>query len=140
MNMFRVMAVLGVWVGMMGTASAMDPELMQAVQRGKQLFTHETFGGKGAVCESCHLNGGVGPGKRPDGKAIPSLTNAAAVFPRYKAQAGQVFTLQDQIRGCVGMAVQGTPPDYGSASLNDLTVYVTSLAQGKPIDMGGKPQ
>lgn len=118
----------------------MDPALEQATQHGKQLFTHETFGGNGAVCQSCHLNGGVGPGKRPDGPAIPSLTNAAAIFPRYKVQAGKIFTLQDQIRGCVGMALQGNPPAYDSTELNDLTVYVTSLAQGKALDMGGKPQ
>lgn len=130
---------LGLLLGM-GSGWAAEQGLDQALQQGKRLFTHETFGGNGAVCESCHLNGGVGPGRRPDGQAIPSLTNAAAVFPRYKAKAGKVFTLQDQIRGCVGMALEGTAPAYGSEQLNDLTVYLTSLAQGKAIDMGGEPR
>ncbi len=120
--------------------AALDPELQKVADQGKDLFTHANFSGNGQVCESCHLHGGVGPGQRPDGKSIPSLSNAAAVFPRYKANAGQVFTLQDQIRGCVGMALQGKPPAYGSDELTALTVYVTSLAQGKSIDMGGKPQ
>ncbi|MDA8417191.1 MAG: cytochrome C [Betaproteobacteria bacterium] len=135
-----VVMMLGLFFGVTAMSWGMDPELTRSIQSGKQLFTHETFGGNGAVCETCHLNGGVGAGKRPDGKPIPSLTNAAAIFPRYKAKVGKVWTLQDQVRGCAGMALQGTPPEYGSTELNDLVAYVTSLAQGKPIDMGGKPQ
>jgi thiosulfate dehydrogenase len=131
--------VLGSWM-VVAQGAGLDPELDKVAQQGKDLFSHATFDGNGAFCESCHRNGGVGPGRRPDGQAIPSLTNAAALFPRYKAKAGRVCTLQDQIRGCVGMALQGKAPAYGSDELTALTVYVTSLAQGKPLDMGGKPQ
>jgi thiosulfate dehydrogenase len=131
--------VLGSWM-VVAQGAGLDPELDKVVQQGKDLFSHATFDGNGAFCESCHLNGGVGPGRRPDGQAIPSLSNAAVIFPRYKAKAGRVFTLSDQIRGCVGMALQGKAPAYGSDELTALTVYVTSLAQGKPLDMGGKPQ
>jgi len=51
-----------------------------------------------------------------------------------------VVTLADQIRSCAAMALQGTPPDYGGEELNALASYITSLAQGKPVDMGGTPQ
>lgn len=123
------------------TASDMDNAPMgQMIKKGKDLFSHNTFEGNGRVCETCHVQGGTVPGKRPDGVAIPSLANAAAIYPRFNSRQGKVISLQDQIRGCVGMALEGTPPAYGSESLSALTVYLTSLAQGKPIDMGGKPQ
>ncbi len=123
-----------------GTAFAFEPQLEKAIQQGKTLYTENTFGGSGRVCQSCHLGGGKEPGQLPNGKAIPSLANAAAIFPRFRAKDGKVITLSDQIRSCVAGALQGTPPEYGSDDLNALVTYVTSLSQGKPIDMGGKPQ
>jgi len=36
--------------------------------------------------------------------------------------------------------MEGKSPAYGSADMNALIVYVTSLSQGKPIDMGGSPK
>lgn len=118
---------------------AADPPMQAAIANGAKLFAHEKFGGSGRVCESCHLGGGLKAGRRPDGVAIPSLANAAAVFPRI-AEDGHLMTLSDQVRACVGGAVHGTPPAYGSDELNSLVAYVTSLSQGKAIDMGGKPQ
>lgn len=119
---------------------AADPPLQKAITRGADMFAHEKFGGSGRVCESCHLGGGLKAGRRPDGVAIPSLANAAAVFPRISEDDGHLITLSDQVRACVGGAIRGTPPAYGSDELNALVVYVTSLSQGKAIDMGGKPQ
>ncbi len=121
-------------------APVSDPHLAKLAAQGKTLFTQAKFKGNGRVCESCHLGGGLEPGRRPDGKPIPSLANAAAVFPRYKERAGRVFTLSDQIRGCIGGALEGQVPEEGSEELTALLVYVTSLSQGKAIDMGGKPQ
>jgi thiosulfate dehydrogenase len=121
-------------------AAAANAELGQAVAQGKELFSHETFGGNGKVCESCHLGGGKEAGRLPNGKAIPSLANAAAIFPRFQQRTGKVITLTDQIRSCATNALEGTPPDYGSDKLNALASYITSLAQGKPLDMGGTPQ
>ncbi|BAP88105.1 cytochrome c, class I [Burkholderiales bacterium GJ-E10] len=122
------------------SAYAMDPQLAKAVAQGKQMYLHDTFGGNGRVCNSCHLGGGREPGRLPDGTRIPSLTNAAAIFPRISRRNGHLITLPDQVAHCIGGALQGNPPDYGSAQLNALVAYVTSLAQGKPIDMGGKPR
>lgn len=121
-------------------ALAASSPLETAIQNGKQVFSHETFGGKGRTCNACHSNDGVGPGKLPNGKAIPSLSNAAAIFPRYNPKAKRVVTLEDQIRACAKNALQGKPPAAGSEKLTELVTYLTSLSQGKPIDMGGKPK
>lgn len=123
-----------------GAASASEPQLEKAVAAGKNLFSHNPFGGNGRVCESCHLYGGTEPGKLPNGNIIPGLGNAAAIFPRFNAKNNRIVTLQDQVRNCVANALQGNPPAYGSEEMNDLVSYLTSLSQGKPIDMGGKPQ
>ena len=121
-------------------ATAAEPPLEKAIQDGKALFIHETFGGNGMTCQSCHAGGGVGPGKLPGGAAIPSLSNAAAIFPRFNQKANKVVTLEDQLRHCIAGGLQGKPPAYGSEHLTQLVSYVSSLAQGKPLDMGGKPQ
>ena len=122
------------------SAHAAGTPLDQAVQDGKQVFSHETFGGNGKTCDACHSNGGVGPGKLPNGKAIPSLSNAAAIFPRYNPKAKKVVTLEDQVRACAKNALQGKPPAPGSEKLSNLIAYLTSLAEGKAIAMGGKPE
>ncbi len=132
--------LLGLAASFSPAASAFEPELDKAVQQGKKLYSGNTFGGNGRVCESCHLGGGKEAGRLPNGKPIPSLANAAAIFPRFRAKDNRVITLSDQIRACVAGALQGTPPEYGSDELNALVSYLTSLSQGKPIDMGGKPQ
>lgn len=122
------------------TGFAADAQLDNAVQKGKQLFTQSSFGGNGRACQSCHLGGGMQQGQLPNGKPIPSLSNAAAIFPRYNARMNKVITLEDQVRSCVANAIEGTPPDYGSEEMNALISYLTSLSQGKKIDMGGAPQ
>ncbi|HKB59045.1 MAG TPA: c-type cytochrome [Gallionellaceae bacterium] len=121
-------------------ALAMDAQLEKAVAHGKDMFYHDTFGGNGKTCESCHSGGGKQPGKLPNGKAIPSLENAAAIFPHVRARDHKLVTLPDQVHSCVAGALKGTPPDYGSEDLNALVAYITSLANGKKIDMGGKPE
>lgn len=143
----RIHPAPGLLLGLMFSASlvsysacAADTELDHAIAQGKNSFAHDTFSGNGKVCVSCHLGDGREPGKLPNGKAIPSLANAAAIFPRFQQRTGKVITLADQIRSCATNALEGTPPDYGSDKLNALASYITSLAQGKPINMGGTPQ
>lgn len=120
-------------------AAALSPQLQSAAAQGKDIFMHPTFGGNGKACNSCHHDGGTGPGALPDGTPLPSLSNAAAVFPRLNKK-GKLVTLQDQIHNCVAGAIEGTPPAYDSDQMRQLVVYLTSLSQGKTIDMGGKPR
>lgn len=120
-------------------AAAGSP-LAQAVMEGKNLFEHETFGGNGNTCETCHTAGGRGQGHMPGGMTFPSLSNAAAIFPRYKPKDHQVVTLTQQVQGCIAGALQGRPPAADSLQMTDLVAYLTSLSEGKPIHMGGKPR
>jgi len=140
----RVLTISGVGaivllLGAMPSRAA-DSQLQQAIARGSDLFLHNTFGGRGRVCESCHLGGGTRQGQLPDGTPIPSLSNAAAIFPRISEDDRRLITLTDQVRTCIGGALNGNPPAYGSEELNSLVAYVTSLSQGKAIDMGGQPK
>lgn len=121
-------------------AAATEPQLEKAVQDGKVLFVHETFGGEGNTCQTCHVEGGVGPGKSSKGAAIPSLASAATIFPRFNPKANKVITLEDKIGQCIAGALRGKAPAYGSEQMTQLVSYITFLAQGKPLNMGGKPQ
>jgi len=113
--------------------------LAQAVSEGKVLFTHQTFGGTGATCEKCHHDAGRGPTVTPDGRTRPSIAGAATFFPRFNPKMGKVITLEDQVRRCVAGGLRGTPPAYDSAAMRSMIAYLTSLSQGKRMDMGGKP-
>ena len=121
-------------------AAAAEPQLEKAIQDGKALFVHETFGGSGMTCESCHLNGGVGSGQSAKGSTIPSLSNSGTIYPRFEAKKNKVITLEEKIQNCVAGALRGKPPAYGSEQMTQLVTYVTSLAQGKPLNLGGKPE
>ena len=120
-------------------AAEISPQLQAAVDQGKDIFMHPSFGGNGKACNSCHHDGGTGPGALPDDTPLPSLSNAAAIFPRFNKK-GKLITLQDQVRNCVAGAIEGTPPAYDSDEMRLLVVYLTSLSQGKSVDMGGKPR
>jgi thiosulfate dehydrogenase len=104
--------------------------MAEAVKVGHELYMRETFGGV-RTCEACHTNGGRGPGKLPNGAAIPGLEGAAAMFPRFVPAAGRVVTLEQQLVKCIKGAEKGKPPALGSVALSDLAAYVTSLAKGK---------
>jgi len=141
MNVLSMIMGLGLAIANASADAAADADsLRQVADRGKDLFMTATFDGNGRHCNTCHKGGGTAMGELPNGKRIPSLNNAAAVFPRYDERRHQVKTLQDQVHQCVLNAIKGHPPAYDSAEMTELVTYLTSLSQGKPIDMGGKPQ
>lgn len=100
-----------------------------AVKVGQDLYMHDRFGGM-RTCNTCHTNGGRGPGKLPNGATIPSLQGAAAAFPRFVPATGRVITLEQQLVKCIAGGIGGRPPALGSVALNDLAAYVTSLSKG----------
>ena len=120
--------------------AAISGPLADAVAAGKQTFLHDTFGGNHMTCASCHSAAGLGPTVTPSGGHFPSLANAATIFPHYSSRAGKVITIEDQVQACVSGGLGGKPPAYGSITMNELVSYLTSLSQGKPMDMGGKPK
>ena len=76
-------------------------------------------------------------GQLPDGRHIPSLRNAAAVFPRYSAKSHRIVTLEDQIRHCVKDGIKGRAPAFHGATMVDLVSYLKSLATGRRMAIGG---
>lgn len=135
----------------MKTSPAADPAaankaLAEAVSHGEEMFGHDTFGGhkkmNGAsvTCQTCHLGGGQVAGRMPDGKQIPSLVNAAAIFPRYNPKLHRVVTLDMQIQKCVKGGLHGQPPAYGSKAMVDMVAYLHSIAKGQPMDSGAAPK
>lgn len=120
--------------------------LKDAAKRGGEMFAHDTFGGHrkmagaAVTCETCHLGGGQVAGRLPNGKEIPSLVNAAVIFPRYAPKMHRVVTLEDQIQHCVKGGLGGKPPAYGSTAMADMVSYLASIAHGQPMDAGGAPK
>jgi len=131
--------VLVVGLGATSAAAAAPGPLGKMVATGRHIFLHDTFAGRGMTCNSCHTGGGMGPTIVPGSKMQgPSLSNAAAVFPRYKPEDGRVMTLADEIHGCIAGALGGTAPAYDSDTMRALETYLASLAQNKRLRMGGK--
>ncbi|MDA8420578.1 MAG: cytochrome C [Pseudomonadota bacterium] len=127
-----------------GTSSP-AAKLQAAVNHGQSLFEHSTFGGSRRIhgapvtCNTCHQGGGRVAGRLPNGKAIPSLVNAAAIFPRYNPNLQRVVTIEMQIQHCVRGGLQGHPPGFASKPMVDMVAYLNSIAKGQPVNSGGKP-
>ncbi len=140
-NFLSVLTGIGLVISAAPAHAAADvSSLLHAVIRGKELFMTATFNGNGRHCNTCHKGGGLDMGELPNGTTIPSLSNAAAIFPRYDEKRHQVKTLADQIHQCIKNAMEGHPPAYDSAEMTELVSYLTSLSHGIHINMGGKPQ
>ena len=119
--------------------SAPDPkaELTKVLNRGKAIFNDPKLGKSGMSCNSCHPNGGTTGGQMM-GMAIPTLKGVAATFPKYKVQAKSVITLQQANNTYIQMIMKGNPQKLDSSDSIALAVYVTSLSNGVPIQVGGK--
>lgn len=119
--------------------TAVDPkvELEKVIARGKAIFNDPKLGKSGSSCNSCHPNGGTTGGQLM-GMAIPSLKGSAATFPKYKANAKSVITLQQMNNICIQTIMKGTPLKLDSADSVALSAYVTSLSNGIPIQVGAK--
>ncbi|MDA8363605.1 MAG: cytochrome C [Gammaproteobacteria bacterium] len=119
--------------------------LQAAVNHGRNLFEHGTFGssrrmhGAPVTCSTCHMGGGLVAGRLPNGKPLPSLVNAAAIFPRYNPNLHRVVTLEMQIQHCIKGGLGGNPPAFGSKPMVDMVAYLHSIAKGQPVNSGGKP-
>ncbi len=136
MMMFLALGLFGSGVAYAGNSNP----LSDAVSQGQQLFEKHTFEGAGRTCQTCHSAGGKGATVLPNGVRKPSIAGAARYFPRFNAKVGHVLTLEDQVRRCVAGGLQGQAPAYDSADMRAMIAYLTSLSQGKVIDMGGRPQ
>jgi thiosulfate dehydrogenase len=143
MQPIRVLAAIALGAALLLPAaqsgSAAETQLERAVATGAQLFATATFGGNGHTCESCHQGGGKVPGQLGDRK-LPSLLNAAAIYPRFSRGAGQVVTLEGQVQSCIKDGLAGTPPELGRPDLVAITAYLGSIAKGQQVEIGGAPK
>ncbi|MBU2849526.1 hypothetical protein HF929_00145 [Acidithiobacillus ferrivorans] len=73
----------------------------------------------------------------PNGKKIPSLLGAAATFPKYNKRAGKVITLEMQVNSCIANGLGGMPLSSSGPKMVALVSYLTSLSQGKPVNIQG---
>jgi len=137
--MSAMVLAIGLSGGGVAHADSANP-LSEAVSQGHQLFEKHTFGGTGRTCQTCHHEGGRGATVLPNGVHRPSIAGAASYFPRFNIKVGHVLTLEDQVRRCVAGGLQGKAPAYDSAEMRAMIAYLTSLSQGKSIDMGGRPR
>ena len=121
------------------SVGATETPLEMAVATGAHLFATATFEGNGRTCETCHKDGGKAPGQLGDRK-LPSLLNAAAIYPRFSPDAGKVITLEGQLRSCIKGGLAGTPPELGSPDLVAITAYLGSIAKGQRVEIGSAPK
>ena len=138
-NLSMSAMVLAIGLSGAGVAIADNANpLADAVSQGHQLFEKHTFEGAGRTCQTCHHEGGKGATVLPNGVHKPAIAGAASYFPRFNPKVGHLVTLEDQVRRCVAGGLQGKAPAYDSTEMRAMIAYLTSLSQGKPIDMGGR--
>lgn len=117
--------------------SGADAELAKALDRGRILFNDPKLGKTNMSCNSCHPGGGTNRGKVMN-MDVPEIKGSAATFPKYKASAKRVITLQQMNNMCIEMIMKGKPLPLDSNDSIALATYVTSLSNGVPIQIGGK--
>ena len=129
-------ASIGVVLLLSATQSvgATETPLETAVATGAHLFATATFGGNGRTCEGCHNDGGKALGQLGD-RRLPSLLNAAAIYPRFSPGAGKVITLEGQVQSCIKGGLAGTPPELGSPDMVAINAYLGSIAKVRPISL-----
>ncbi|MDZ7295250.1 MAG: hypothetical protein ONB14_07530 [candidate division KSB1 bacterium] len=93
---------------------------MAAYQRGKEIWFSPTIGTNGRTCESCHPGG--------------EMTRAEA-YPRYKHVLRGVATLSMTHNFAVVNESRGQPWELGSDDANAIALFVTSLANGKKVNI-----
>lgn len=120
-----------------GSIGGADAELTKAIDRGRTLFNDPKLGKTNMSCNSCHPGGGTNRSKVMD-MDVPEIKGAAATFPKFKASAKRVITLQQMNNMCIEMIMKGKPLPLDSDDSIALTAYVTSLSNGIPIKVGAK--
>lgn len=93
---------------------------LHALARGKAMWFDAELGSNGRSCESCHPGG--------------EMTRAEN-YPRYKHILRTMATISMTHNFAVVNESKGTPWELGSDDANALTLFVTSLANGKTIEM-----
>ncbi len=152
LTMDVALANIDMGMKMMGDMEAMMKHVMMKQQEtlalGEELYNDPALAGatRGLSCNSCHPSGGTTGGEAeipammgyPGWKIpIPSLTNAAATFPKFKVPNASVISLAQMNNNCLRMFVGGQYrlPLNGDKS-HALNMYVHSLSEGNEVAPG----
>jgi len=112
-----------------------NSHMKAAYALGKEVFETKR-GGRGLACLSCHSTDIVGGVLRT--QPLPDLgsVKAAATWPAYRMTKSKMFTLQGRMQQCMHAALLAKIPK-GSKEMVALEVYVTTMSQGKTIQIPG---
>lgn len=118
----------------------------ESIAHGKQLFNANQLSTNDRSCNTCHPQGGTTNGEAEIPMAlkngmkpklpIPSLIGAAATFPKYKVPSDAVIQLGEMSNNCIRMFMMGKPLDLSSKDARDLAAYISSLSNGREVEVG----
>jgi len=123
--------------GMPVTLDLTSPETQAALDRGKASF-YKRVGMRNHACADCHTNApGKGATKFLAGRLLSDveagLTNH---FPRWAASVGVIWDIRKRIQWCMlPIGMNYLPAD--AVEYAELELYLTSFAQGKPMNVPG---
>lgn len=111
-------------------------QTLETMALGRDLFASVQFGRTDRSCDTCHPNGGSN-GLEAEvggvGVTIPTLIGAATAYPKYSPASDQVISLCQMINTCLVLFMDGRPLDLDSPEMVAITMYVSSLSNGKEI-------
>ena len=105
-------------------------ELKAAYKRGMELFKDASLGTTGMSCNSCHMEGGMKPGKMGDMEIKP-FNKVGAHYPKYFMMGKKVMTLDQVVNFCITTPMKGEALKWDDPRLTDLTTYVTHVKPGE---------
>ena len=108
-----------------------DHSVIHSIAHGKELFNDPKLGNNttGLTCNGCHPVGGTAGGE------AGVIMSSAVTFPKVKGPQKKVITLGQMINVCIANRLKGEPLDLNSQDAVDLVAYVTSLSQGKAVNL-----
>jgi L-cysteine S-thiosulfotransferase len=114
-----------------------NPETQAALARGEETF-NKRVGQRNHACADCHVEGpgkggGMFLGGRLLGKVDAPLTHH---FPTYRTNFTRVWDIRKRFQWCMlPLGMNFIPGD--SVEYAELELYLTSIGQGKPLNVPG---
>ena len=119
------------------TLDLMSPETQAALERGKASF-YKRVGMRNHACADCHTNApGKGATKFLGGRLLSDVEDGLTNhFPRWAASVGVIWDFRKRIQWCMmPIGMNYLPAD--AVEYAELELYLTSFAQGKPMNVPG---
>ena len=121
-----------------GTKEPEVDKLLEVVKLGEAIVANTTthplsrqYVGNALSCTSCHLSNGRH-------ERAGTFLGTATAYPAWSPRENRVITLEDRVLNCFMRSCNGTRPPLGSEVSVAVTAYISSLSQGKPLQMNSK--